>query len=365
MVSSLSEQQNIKAVEANVGGLVWVRRRNGSWWPGQILGLHQVVADCIASPKSGTPIKLLGRDDATVDWYNLEKSTRVKAFRCGEYDECIEEAKASMAGYSRKAVKYARRAHAILHALELESAIIPQDHGNCSASDDADSKLCSGRGNVSPATYGDSKDSECLSEQTYSVEVNSSSALEVSNSVISFEETNGTIYIKKLPIKATMERVPNKSEDEGSNGIRRMRGLDDLGQIESSRNMEPIGPIDVSQGNGFLYDSDCMPVGSMLNGTGDSMPTSKRKRSQLQHAHVSSKKKPLCHTIAKVSDTLVTVPIIFYEFGDALVLGLKSKESKRTSALATTAVAAHNGYIDADVEDLFDVPIDIEELHAG
>ncbi|KAL9267763.1 hypothetical protein AKJ16_DCAP13089, partial [Drosera capensis] len=365
MVSNSSEQQNIKAVEAKVGGLVWVRRRNGSWWPGQILGLHQVLVDCIASPKSGTPIKLLGRDDATVDWYNLEKATRVKTFRCGEYDECIEEAKVSMAGYSRKAVKYARRAHAILRALELKSAIIPQDHGNCSASDNADSKLCSRRGEVSPATYGDSKDSECLSEQTYSVEVNSSSALEVSNSGISFEETNGTIYIKQLPIKATMERVPNKSEDEGSNGIRRMCGLDDLRHIESSRKMEPIGLIDVSQGNGFVYDSDCMPMGSMLNGTRDTMPTSKRKRSQLQNAHESSKKKPLCHTIAKVSDTLVTVPIIFDEFGDALGLGLKSKQSKRTSALATTDVAAHNGYVDADVEDLFDVPIDIEELHAG
>ncbi|KAL9265555.1 hypothetical protein AKJ16_DCAP25832 [Drosera capensis] len=35
------------------------------------------------SPRSGTPVKLLGREDASVDWYNLEKSKRVKAFRCG------------------------------------------------------------------------------------------------------------------------------------------------------------------------------------------------------------------------------------------------------------------------------------------
>lgn len=29
------------------------------------------------------------------DWYNLEKSKRVKAFRCGEFDDCIERAESS------------------------------------------------------------------------------------------------------------------------------------------------------------------------------------------------------------------------------------------------------------------------------
>ncbi|XLR19503.1 hypothetical protein S83_047415, partial [Arachis hypogaea] len=43
------------------------------------------------------------------NWYTLEKSKQVKAFRCGEYDECIEKAKASAANSNKKAVKYARR----------------------------------------------------------------------------------------------------------------------------------------------------------------------------------------------------------------------------------------------------------------
>ncbi|XLR23582.1 hypothetical protein S83_051482, partial [Arachis hypogaea] len=43
------------------------------------------------------------------DWYNLEKSKQVKAFCCGEYDECIEKAKASAANSNKKAVKYAHR----------------------------------------------------------------------------------------------------------------------------------------------------------------------------------------------------------------------------------------------------------------
>lgn len=54
-----NDDQNLKAIHASVGRLVWVRLRNGSWWPGQTL-LHEEVP---VSPKPGTPIKLLGRDD--------------------------------------------------------------------------------------------------------------------------------------------------------------------------------------------------------------------------------------------------------------------------------------------------------------
>ncbi|KAJ7513390.1 hypothetical protein O6H91_24G004600 [Diphasiastrum complanatum] len=62
------------------------------------------------------------------DWYNIEKSKRVKAFRCGDFEECIERAKA-LAGHSAKRrEKYARREDAILDALELEK----QQLGNTS-----------------------------------------------------------------------------------------------------------------------------------------------------------------------------------------------------------------------------------------
>ncbi|XP_026445363.1 uncharacterized protein At1g51745-like [Papaver somniferum] len=107
--------------DATVGTIVWVRRRNGSWWPGKIVGPQELASSHLMSPRSGTPVKLLGRDDASVDWYNLEKSRRVKAFRCGEFDDCIEKA-ASFQGKTpvKKREKYARREDAIRHALELE-----------------------------------------------------------------------------------------------------------------------------------------------------------------------------------------------------------------------------------------------------
>ncbi|XP_065011717.1 uncharacterized protein At1g51745-like isoform X1 [Musa acuminata AAA Group] len=107
-------------VDCSVGTIIWVRRRNGSWWPGRILGPEELSVSHLMSPRSGTPVKLLGREDASVDWYNLEKSKRVKAFRCGEFDACIEKAEASLGVPIKKREKYARREDAILHALELE-----------------------------------------------------------------------------------------------------------------------------------------------------------------------------------------------------------------------------------------------------
>ncbi|CAH2055230.1 unnamed protein product [Thlaspi arvense] len=61
------------------------------------------------------------------DWYNLEKSKRVKPFRCGDFDDCIERVESSQGLTIRKREKYARREDAILHALELEKEILKKD----------------------------------------------------------------------------------------------------------------------------------------------------------------------------------------------------------------------------------------------
>lgn len=58
------------------------------------------------------------------DWYNLEKSKRVKSFRCGEFDASIERAESAQGMPLKKREKYARREDAILHALELEKQIV-------------------------------------------------------------------------------------------------------------------------------------------------------------------------------------------------------------------------------------------------
>ncbi|KAF8008827.1 hypothetical protein BT93_K2469 [Corymbia citriodora subsp. variegata] len=96
-------------VGLGVGSIVWVRRRNGSWWPGKILGPDELSTAHLTSPRAGTPVKLLGREDASV---------------CGEFDECIERAESSQGMPMKKREKYARREDAILHALELEKEML-------------------------------------------------------------------------------------------------------------------------------------------------------------------------------------------------------------------------------------------------
>lgn len=46
------------------GQLLWVCRRNGTWWPSQILSLDQVPESYMSSRNSGTPVKLLGKENA-------------------------------------------------------------------------------------------------------------------------------------------------------------------------------------------------------------------------------------------------------------------------------------------------------------
>ncbi|KAA8521229.1 hypothetical protein F0562_011934 [Nyssa sinensis] len=117
-----------KGVDSRVGTIVWVQRKNRSWWPGRVVGPNELSPSHLLQPRAGTPVKLFGKDDATVDWFNLEKSKCVKAFRCGEFDDCIERAESSQANPSQKFVKYACREDAILHALELEKQELQKKH---------------------------------------------------------------------------------------------------------------------------------------------------------------------------------------------------------------------------------------------
>ncbi|CAK9180037.1 unnamed protein product [Ilex paraguariensis] len=196
--------------DSSVGSIVWVRRRNGSWWPGKILGPDELSASHLMSPRSGTPVKLLGREDASVDWYNLEKSKRVKAFRCGEFDECIERAEASLGIPPKKREKYARREDAILHALELEKQLLEKKYGKVGHSSKArNSKSSDG------AKKELSTSSECLGNSTgrqlnpKSHQRSKGQDLSVENSGKSGHQLNG--------------------DDDNSGALPRMRGLQDFG----------------------------------------------------------------------------------------------------------------------------------------
>lgn len=59
-------ENNGLEIDSSPGALVWVRRRNGSWWPGRVLGPEELPENSLNLPRSGTPIKLLGREDGSV-----------------------------------------------------------------------------------------------------------------------------------------------------------------------------------------------------------------------------------------------------------------------------------------------------------
>ncbi|XP_068335331.1 uncharacterized protein At1g51745-like isoform X2 [Pyrus communis] len=319
-----SGETSEKSIDASVGTLVWVRRRNGSWWPGRIMGLDELPDSCVVSPKSGTPVKLLGRDDASVDWYNLERSKRVKAFRCGEYDECIEKAKAHAASGNKKKVKYARREDAIIHALEIENAHLGKDDLNFSA-----------RMSNSGGDHG------CAARESPAMSLCS-------------EENEDMVDDGKR------RKTPNDSEDDGTEGVKRMRGLEDLGMGVLSKKSGQTGGLleQVQQDGASLLDSNTrngMPNGSPANGS-KGTSSLKRKRSQVANVNELLKRKNRSRPLTKVleSTAMVSIPAMpdqlpnscgspLQGLSNGRVSGLESNESKGSLSADHTGILCENG----------------------
>lgn len=146
----------------------------------------------------------------------MEKSKRVKAFRCGEFDDCIERAEAAQGMPPKKREKYARREDAILHALELERQLLEKKYGKLGNSSNGRRKMSPDA--VTSSEYlenggGNQKDSRSdqLPERLGS----------------SLAEKNGT---DQHPCDETVGEGNQLSGDDDSAGVLpRMRGLQDFG----------------------------------------------------------------------------------------------------------------------------------------
>ncbi|KAG4182981.1 hypothetical protein ERO13_A09G080600v2 [Gossypium hirsutum] len=250
-----------------------------------------------------------------MDCCDIQKPKRVKACHSGDYDECIEKATAAATNSSKKAVKYAQRKYAILHALEIKSENLVEDH--CSSARESLTGSYSG------------KENEDLTDEMSESEDDSDSALELSSPFISFEEPNHINGTKMHSMLVKKTNTPNDSKDDGAERIKRMRGLEDLGMgVESKRKAEAPGLLElVQQDNASLYGSN---NGHCLS-NGDHSSLIKRKRSQLANVHKFSKRKYHWRPLTKVlaSTALVSVPVVSGEVPSSSGLCLMGLSDKK------------------------------------
>ncbi|CAL9150961.1 unnamed protein product [Musa hybrid cultivar] len=313
-----SEQDGIlSSNNVSAGGLVWVRRPNGSWWPGRVVGRDELPTKCVLPPRSGTPIKLLGREDGSMDWYNLAKSTRVKAFRCGEFDECIQKAMAFAIRSKKSSTstgKYIRREDAILHALEIEKAYFLTGKQNGSGVKDPFRTMGYDFPMKSRKVYGLDKQLGHVARKLDVLEENS--AQEVSQSLVSYEQTNDLISPDIKQSEKKRRKTPNDSED--NEGIKRMRDLQEIGLgVVSNRKpnvhastgwFTELGlPDNASLSKSDIYDG--FSSLSSIKSSKDSFSSLKRKRSHVAQSHENVRRKDRRLALSKVCEgTKVIVP---------------------------------------------------------
>jgi len=320
--SSAAAPTTTPKIDTAVGTIVWVRRRNGSWWPGRILGVEELSATHLMSPRSGTPVKLLGRDDASVDWYNIEKSKRVKAFRCGEYDDCIEKAKAYANLPAKKVVKYARREDAILHALELEKKqLIHKQHSSSLEAVFSDEKKHGSETKQSrlhvPGLQKDRREHKSVEHNDI---LEPDSPLDAMQSVVSFQQTNPLSAAASLSVQNFKLTSEADLEDDSTEGTTRMRGLQDFGLRIAPKRKQPnmptsregipkvVLPENIVRSPSYVARS--IGCGSPVNCSKGSSLTLKKKRPQVGPVQENfTKRRDRRRPLTKVLENSTKLPV--------------------------------------------------------
>lgn len=248
-------------------------------------------------------------------------------------------------------MKYARREDAILHALELESAHLDKVPLNlCSRLDKSGSEHDGSAGEL-PVMSNSGDDNEDVTDDLSDSEDNSNSAPELSQSGTSFEEPNRNGSLKMQSVQGRRRRTPNDSEDDGTEGVKRMRGLEDLGiGVVSKKKVQGAGPAEIVQHVSASVNNttgNCLANGTSVNGGGKGYSsTMKRKRSQVANVHEFLKRKNRRRPLTKVleSTAMVSVPVTCDQLPsssssplcgttDGRISGLDSSDSKKSSPM--------------------------------
>ncbi|KAF2323536.1 hypothetical protein GH714_035955 [Hevea brasiliensis] len=318
MGSSDEPNSNSKTIDASVGGLVWVRRRNGSWWPGRIMVLTRFRRVVWFLQDQALPLN--SSAERMPAWTGIIlKNLRGEGISMWGIDECIEKAKANAANGNKKTVKYARREDAILHALEIENARLGKDRVDFfSRTNNSGGELGSSAKEL-PSMSGSGKEDVDMTEERK-------------------EKKN-----------------PNDSEDDGTEGIKRMRGLEDLGIVVGDSNAV-----------------NCLSNGSPINGS-KGYSSMKRKRSQVANVHEFLKRKNRRRPLTKVLEctAMVSVPVICDQLpnssgsplnglSDSKVSGIDSNECRKNISVVvnnnseSTGISCDNGASLNPIEHAYD-----------
>ncbi|KAG5524384.1 hypothetical protein RHGRI_031143 [Rhododendron griersonianum] len=203
----------LSVVDCRAGTLVWVQRKNGTWWPGRVVEISELSPSLPTNRTATTPIKLLGREDSSVDWYNVEKSKRIKAFRCGEFDDCITKAESSQVSSPKKIGKNACREVAILDALELEKQEVQKKHQ--AAGKERAGIICQGK--RSRRVYLPAESDNCWKKTAICPKV-----LKVSSSTFEVHECPKQSGSAEVNISSrAMESEPSENDSRGPDRVQR------------------------------------------------------------------------------------------------------------------------------------------------
>lgn len=191
----------------------------------------------------------------TRDWYNLEKSKRVKAFRCGEFDDCIERAEASHGMPPKKREKYARREDAILHALELERQMLEKKCGKVGCSTNGETPCGVKKELIMSAEKLETVNGKHLQLETGQV----------------CQSLRPSLKDKGEDQNLCPDRVKEENQlsmDDDNSGVPpRMRGLQDLGLRPVPSNLKTSSSVSPNGSHESLFDTSA-PTQPNDNGLG-------------------------------------------------------------------------------------------------
>lgn len=214
------------------------------------------------------------------DWYNLDKSRRVKPFRCGEYDECIEKAKIHGSQKHIKKYpnqgKYVRREDAILHALEIERNTVRK-----AAADP-------------PTSSARPKQINGVKKKT------------------SYETYKNASGERRLASKKRVKNPNDSEEDVKTEGMLRMRDLTEIGSEKEKPSKKKTESQELALESPSLVNNlnfQFGGVGSFGMSTSSTSLTAKKKRSNMAQAYENMRKKQKSVPLSKICDgTRVIIP---------------------------------------------------------